>query len=283
MAVFTNVELTSKKGRAKKMLINVFLIVMGAVQIMPLMLILLGSLKTNMEIISPKFILFPAKPQFSNFTEAWNTYNLGTTFFNTVEMCIYQTLVGLCTSLLAGYAFSKLKSRLSSFFLMLFLATMMFSPTALIFPKYIFAANMGMIGNKLSRVLFSGVGVYNIVVFKTFFDEVPTDLLEAASIDGCSRFRSLLSIMMPLSKPIIAVSAVRMIISSYNGTVFPLLLLPNEEDWTIMMKIFTINNSSVAESHMYAILALSIIPLLIVFFFFQKHIVEGISAGGVKG
>ena len=283
MAILQPTELLSAKGKITKGLIVTILVIGAFIQILPIALVLMGSVKAEIELISPKFILFPKEWQFGNYITAWKKYNLAETFYNTVEMCVLQTFLRMTTSILAGYAFSKLKTRLSNFFFMFFLASMMFSPTALIFPKYIFAAQLGLVGHKISRVLFSGVTVYYIVLFKSFFDGISTELTEASMIDGCGKIRSLITIIMPLSKPIMAVCAVRMIIASYNGTVFPLLLLPNKEHWTIMMKVFSLNSASMNIADMYVLLALSIIPLLIVFAFFQKYIVEGISAGGVKG
>lgn len=284
MSVIQDIELKSKKG--KKLYIGIFalLAVMVVVQFFPMFWMFLGTFKTDAELTSSIPTIFPEVWNVSNYVEAFAKYDVWNNLGNTVYIIGMILIIQLANSILSAYALSVMKPRFGNAIQMVFLATMMFSGTALMFPLYIQMAQMGLIGSKWSLILSSSAWAYSIVWFKSFFDNIPRDLFEAAKIDGASDMQILGKIVMPLSKPIISVMCVNTFMAVYNDTVYPLMLLPEQKDWTIMIRLFVLNTAGTPQpSHMYVLLVVATIPSLIIYMIAQKNLVEGVSTSGIKG
>ena len=166
---------------------------------------------------------------------------------------------------------------------MLILGTQMISGMALLFPTYLLMVKWGMIGNKLSWVLTSSAWGYAIVLYKSFFDSIPRDLMEASKIDGAGTFQIIFRIILPLAKPVYAVCILNTFMVVYNDFVFPMMLLPDSKDWTLMMRVFALEKTSGGGGVLYAVLFITCIPSILFFLCAQKHIQEGISTSGIKG
>lgn len=284
MAVIQNIELKSKRGKIIKSAIYIFLTVGALVQFFPLVWMFLGTFKTNNELISAVPTIFPEKWSLASYIEAFSKYKIWENLYNTFFICISIIVVQTVTSTLAAFSLSKLKPKCSGVVYMIIMGTQMFSATALLFPTYIMMSKMGLIGNKLSWILTSSAWAYAIVLYKSFFDSIPKDLIEAAQIDGAGTFKQLIHIMIPLSKPIYAVNILNTFMVVYNDFLFPLMLLPNEKDWTLMIRIFAMSNSeNVPQNVMYVLLFVTCLPSIIFYLFAQKNIQEGISTSGLKG
>lgn len=148
---------------------------------------------------------------------------------------------------------------------MFILGTQMFTAIALMFPIYILMTKLGLIGNKWSWILSSSAWAYAIVLYKNFFDSIPADMIEAAQIDGAGHIKIILRIMLPLAKPIYAVCILNTFMSVYNDFLFPMMLLPNEKDWTLMMRIFAMNNNGdIKQNVMFVMLFITCIPSIVV-------------------
>lgn len=265
-------------------LIYVFLAIGAVVQFFPLTWLFLGTFKTNNELVSAVPSIFPKNWSFDAYIKAFGTYDIWKNTYNTVFMCVSIIIVQTVTSTLAAFSFSKLKPKCGGFVYMLMLGTQMFSATALLFPSYIMMTKLGLVGNKLSWILMSSAWAYAIVLYKNFFDNIPKDLVEAAQIDGAGTFRQILHIIIPLSKPIYAVCILNTFMAVYNDFLFPLMLLPDEKDWTLMIRIFSLNNKGDVEKNvMYVLLFVTCIPSIVFYLFAQKNIQEGVSTAGIKG
>lgn len=284
MSVIQDIELKSKKGKKLYIGIYILLAVMVVVQFFPMFWMMLGTFKTDPELTSTIPTLFPDKWKFSNYIEAFAMYDVWENLWNTVYIIGMVIIIQLTNSILSAYALSVMRPRFGTAIQMAFLATMMFSSTALMFPLYIQMTQMGLIGSKWALILSSSAWAYSIVWFKSFFDNIPRDLFEAAKIDGAHDLQILGRIVLPLSKPIISVMCVNTFMAVYNDTVFPLMLLPDQKDWTIMIRLFVLNTAGTPQpSHMYVLLTVATIPSLIIYMIAQKNLVEGVSTSGIKG
>lgn len=253
------------------------------VQFLPIVWMFLGTFKTESELTSAIPSFLPETPSFENYKILFEKMNFWENILNTVFICISIIVVQTITSTLAAYSLSKVKPKCSGFLYMLILGTQMISGMALLFPTYIMMVKLGMIGNKLSWVLTSSAWGYAIVLYKSFFDSIPKDLMEAAKIDGAGTFQIILTIIFPLAKPVYAVCILNTFMAVYNDFVFPMMLLPDSKDWTLMMRVFALDKGDSLISTLYAALFITCIPSIIFYLFAQKHIQEGISTSGIKG
>lgn len=284
MAVIQNIELKNHKGRIALILVYIFLAIGAIVQFFPLVWLFLGTFKTNNELVSAVPNILPEKWSIDAYINAFGTYDIWKNIYNTAFMCVTIIIVQTFTSTLAAFSFSKLKPKCGNFVYMLMLGTQMFNATALLFPSYIMMTKMGLVGNKLSWILTSSAWAYAIVLYKNFFDNIPKDLVEAAQIDGAGTLKQILHIIIPLSKPIYAVCILNTFMAVYNDFLFPLMLLPDERDWTLMIRIYALNNAGNVEKNvMYVLLFVTCIPSIIFYLFAQKNIQEGVSTAGIKG
>ncbi|MBQ7986310.1 MAG: carbohydrate ABC transporter permease [Clostridia bacterium] len=284
MSVIQDIELKSKKGKRLYIGIYILLAVMVIVQFFPMLWMFLGTFKTDPELTSTIPTMLPESWKFSNYVEAFEKYDIWKNLWNTVYIIVMSILIQVTNSIFSAYALSVMKPKFGNIVQMVFLATMMFSGTALMFPLYIQMTQMGLIGSKWALILSSSVWAYSITWFKSFFDNIPRDLFEAAKIDGASDLQILGRIVLPLSKPIISVMCVNSFMAIYNDTVYPLMLLPEQKDWTIMIRLFVLNTTGTPRpSHMYVLLVVATIPSLIIYMMAQKNLVEGVSTSGIKG
>ena len=193
-------------------------------------------------------------------------------------------IVQVSTSAMAAYSLSKLKPKCGEAVYMLMLGTMMFSGTALMFPTYIMMSKIGLIGNKFAVVLSLSAWAYSVILFRGFFDGIPKDLIEAGYIDGANKFQTLIHVMLPLSKPIFAVNILNTFMAVYNEFVLSSMLLPDAKDWTLMIRLYLIQqNSSVPMNVIYVLLVVTVVPIILFYLLAQNYIAEGVTMTGIKG
>jgi len=284
MAIIQKVELKSKKWKTIYLLIIVLLIIGAFIQFFPMLWMLLGTFKTDKELVSAIPTIFPKSWSVKAYTTAFSKYPVWNNVGNTFMLCLSIIVLQVGNSALSAYALSKMRPKFGKQIMLIFLATMMFSGTALLFPLYIMMSQLNLIGSKMALILSSSAWAYTLFLFKNFFDNIPTDLMEAAKIDGASSLRVFSQIVLPLSKPIFAVNILTTFMAVYNDFLYPLMLLPDEKDWTIMIRIYNLDKKGlVPPTNMYVLLVVAVIPVLLIYLFAQKNIVEGISTTGIKG
>lgn len=287
MPALQRVELSSRKGKLTYGTIMAILCLGIPLQIFPYAWILLSMFKTNKEVrsIPPTFI--PNEWQWQNIGETFEKFNLLKNLGNSLFLCIAVILIQVTISTLAAYALSQLKPKGSKWVMTFFLGTMMINSQALAWPTYIMFTDffgMRLIDNMWSLILSFSAWAWAIFILKSFFDGIPGELLESARIDGASRGRILWSIVMPLSKPVFAVVILNTFMACYNQFIYPLILLPDSANWTIMVRIYAIQSSSkVTWNQIMVLLGCATFPVIVAYLFAQKYIVQGISMSGLKG
>ena len=267
MPALQRVELKSKKGKLTYGLIWAILGIGIPVQMFPYVWILLSMFKANKEVraIPPTF--FPSEWHWENIPETFSKYHLEQNLLNSFLLCAGVILLQVTISTLAAFALSKLRPKGSKWVMTFFLGTMMINSQALAWPTYIMFTNF--FGIRLIDNLWS-----LILSFSAW----------AARIDGASNSRILLSIILPLSKPVYAVVILNTFMACYNQFIYPLILLPDSKNWTIMVRIFAIQGSSSATwNQIMVLLGCATLPVLLCYVLAQKYIVQGISMSGLKG
>lgn len=284
MAIINEIERKKPKYRALDIALYTFLTIFAIVQFLPITWMALGTSKTNSELISAVPTIFPANWNADSYKEAFQRYSIGKNILNTLYICIAIIILQTFTSTLCAYALSKIKPKCGKFVYLTLLGTQMFSVTALLFPTYILFTKIGLIGTKWGWILSSGAWAYAIVLYKSFFDGIPDELIEAADIDGATTAQKILNIIIPLAKPVFAVNILNTFMAVYNDFLFPLMILPDEKDWTIMIRIFMMEKGGTTSLNvLYVLLFIACIPSILFYLIAQKQIQEGISTSGIKG
>jgi multiple sugar transport system permease protein len=253
----------------------------------PLYWMVTGALKSGVEIAQNPPTLFPKHPEFANYTEAWNDLGLGHLLLNTVMYAFGALAFQLVFQIAAAYAFSKLRPIGYRLLLGMVLATLMVPSTVLIVPQFVTVLHLPFFGwNMLNTPwviwLPSVTSAFNIFLLKRFFDSIPEDLLAAAAIDGAGPLRTLWSIVLPISRPIIGVVSIFSLTAVWKDFLWPLLVVNGPTHRTINVGIGAFSQG-LSQNVVIAAAVIAAIPTIVFFLFFQKNIMSGLTAGSIKG
>jgi multiple sugar transport system permease protein len=266
-------------------------VLFAVVFIGPLVWMLLSALKTPNELAQPTQSLFPAVWQWHNVTDAWNQLNVGRFLLYTAYYAAGAWFFQLAVAVAAAYALSMLRPLLGNVVLGLMLASLMIPVAAVVVPTYMTVTDLPLLHlNLLSTPwalwLPGAANAFNIYILKRFFDRLPTELLEAAAIDGAGSLRMLWSVVLPLSRPVLAVVSIFIVVASWKDFLWPLLVLPDPDKQTVNVafsRLSATTASGITEPLLLAGLSISCIPVIALFLLFQRNLLGGLSAGAVKG
>jgi ABC-type glycerol-3-phosphate transport system permease component len=199
----------------------------------------------------------------------------GNAFKNTIIFCALNVLTALIVNPLAAYALSRFQPRWGYAALFVLMATMAFPGEVTQIPSFLMLREMGLLNTFIALVIPAAANGYSIFLLKGFFDSLPQELYEAATIDGASEIRTFLTITLPLSAPILAVIALHAFTHAYGAFMFALLVCQDPQMWTLMVHIFQLQESFITPI-VFAALVLAAIPTLLMFILCQKVIMRGI-------
>ena len=277
------------KQRAKRspliLLVHLLLIGLGIVWIYPFIWMMMASFKTNKEYISSGLSLLPEKFQFANFHRAWETAHFSVYFWNTVFVTVAVVAIVIAVCSMAGYAVGRYRFKGRLFFITAITATMFMPKGYTIIPIYTLINQLGL-NNTLWGVILAEAGgghVLFILLFVAYFRGLPKELEESAEVDGSGFIRTFIQIMLPLSKPIIATTAIMQFMFTWNAFLMPLVFtLGKPKLRTLGVGMFQfVGENTLDWTGMAAAASISLIPILIVFLLLQKYFIEGV-AGAVK-
>jgi multiple sugar transport system permease protein len=279
-----------RRGKGKVlywMVLTLVVVVFTAVFIGPLYWMVTGALKSGQEIAQTPPSLFPQHPEGQNYADAWNNLNLGKLMFNTFYYAAGAVFFQLVFDTAAAYALSKLRPIFGNAVLGLMLATLMIPAMVLIVPQYVTAINLPIVHISLLDSPFAIwlpliANAFNIFLLKRFFDSIPEDLMSAAMVDGASPLRTLWSIILPMSRPILGVVAIFGVTAVWKDFLWPKLVMPSPETRTLSVGIYAFSGGT----PMNVVIAASVIaaiPTVIIFLLFQRNIMSGLTTGSLKG
>lgn len=257
--------------------------------IFPLYWMFSGALKTTPEMFKMPPTLVPSDPQWSNYPQAWTRLRYSVYFRNTLLLALGSWFFQLFVSTTAAFSLSKLKPAFGNAILFLFLSTLMVPSAAYLIPQYLTVVNVPLLNIRLIDTWWAvwlpgAVSAFNIFVLKNFFDEIPTDLTDAARIDGANAWQLFMRIVLPLAKPALAVVSIFSVIGAWKDFFWPFLVLTNADLQPIMVALYRLANRSQEPINLVvAALAIASIPPIILFLIFQRQILRGITLTGLKG
>ncbi|MFI5895802.1 carbohydrate ABC transporter permease [Actinoplanes sp. NPDC051513] len=279
-----------QRGRGKflywTILVSV-IVVFTLVFIGPLYWMVTGALKSGQEIAQTPPTLWPQDPQTQNYADAWNNLNLAKLMFNTFYYAVGAVFFQLVFDTAAAYALSKLRPIFGNVVLALMLATLMIPAMVVIVPQYVTAIDLpfvhaSLIDSPWAIWLPLVANAFNIFLLKRFFDSIPEDLIAAAMVDGASPLRTLWSVILPMSRPILGVVSIFAVTYVWKDFLWPKLVMPSPETRTLSVGIYAFSGGT----PMNVVVAASVIaaiPTVIIFLIFQRNIMSGLTAGSLKG
>ncbi|MDT0388124.1 carbohydrate ABC transporter permease [Streptomyces sp. DSM 41921] len=241
-----------------------------------------GALKSPDEVARTPPTLVPDDWRLSGYTDAWDLMQLPTHLWNTVVQAAGAWLCQLVFCTAAAYALSKLKPVFGTVILGGILATLMVPAQALVVPKYLTVADLGLLNDPLAIWLPAVANAFNLYLLKRFFDQIPRDVLEAAEMDGAGRLRVLWSIVLPMSRPVLGVVSIFALVAVWQDFLWPLMVFSDTGKQPISVALVQLSQN-IPLTVLIAAMVIASIPMVALFLVFQRHIIAGISAGSTKG
>jgi ABC-type glycerol-3-phosphate transport system permease component len=254
--------------------------------LIPILWIVLASFKTNSAIILGNIIPSLSDLTLNSYTEVWQTPGVPTFLRNSVIVALGVTAFSLVVSSLAAYGLSTYRTRGRRGLLMLILTSQTFPGVLILVPFYTFVLSVNLNDTFLGIMLAqtSGVLPFCMWTLKSYMDAVPDALVEAALIDGCGRMGTYLRIVLPISLPGLAVAAFYAFAGSWGDYLFVSVISGSDNTATLPVFLYRISNSQqMTWGEIAATSVLTIVPVMIVFIFVQRWLIEGLLAGSVKG
>lgn len=275
------------RSKLSKMTNHAFLLIFSLVMLYPVFWWIGASLKKNEEMSLAT--IWPKAPMWENFTKGWvaNTEYTFTHFFtNTLVMEFWNVIGAVFTSAVVAYGFARLNFKFKGLWFSILLLTMMLPSQVTIIPQYIMYNTFGLTNSYIPLVLphFFGGGAFFIFLLVQFIRGIPRELDEAAKMDGASVYVIFFKIILPLLKPSLVTVAIFTFIWSWDDFFGQVLYLSSIDKYTVglALKMF-VDQFEVQWGQLLAMSLVSIVPSALLFFFAQKHFLEGIATSGLKG
>ncbi|WP_435620715.1 carbohydrate ABC transporter permease [Thermoanaerobacterium thermosulfurigenes] len=256
------------------------------IALFPLLWLVITSFKSTGEILSIPPTILPKKFTFESYYEIWWKQPFKIYILNSLKISILSTLISIFVASLAGYGFAVIKFPFKKFLIMLVLIAQMFPGTSIIIPIFDLFKRLGLYDNHLGLILMYGTITlpFSIWMLYGYFRNIPKELHEAAIIDGCSHFGIFTKIVLPMARPGIAAVGVYSFLSAWNEYLYGLILISTETKYVISVGLaHFITEFGTYWNQMSAGAVLVVIPTIIMFIILGKNLIEGLTAGAVKG
>lgn len=249
----------------------------------PLAWMLYSSLKTNQEIFAHPFSL-PASPQWSNLVDAWTAGQLGRLYLNSLFVTGSAVLIVVALASLAAYAFARLSFPGRDALFYLFLVGLLLPPQTVIIPLYTLLRDLGLLNTHLALILpyASWPMALTIYLLRSFYRTLPGELEDAARIDGAGMFQTFWHVMLPLVRPAIVTMVILNAVNLWNELLFAMLFIRDEGLRTLPAGLLAFYGYySVDYKLVFAALSIATVPVLVLYFVFQRQIIAGLTVGSL--
>jgi len=274
-----------KKLFLEKLFFTIILGVIAIVMVLPFVWMISTSVKPSTDVFNYPVEWIPRKIDWSHHITVWTgDYSLHIYYLNSIITTIFPLIVATLTCSLAAYGFSKTTFKGRDILFFLYISMMMIPPQILFVPKFLMFIFFGIFNTRWAVILPHFISITGVFLMKQFFTGIPKELSEAAIIDGANHFMIWRKIILPLSTPILASFCILCFTWYWNDYENPLIFLVSRKLYTIPLALSNyILEDGIDYNGMMAVASAGIIPLIIIFIFFQKYIVEGVAHTGVKG
>jgi len=281
----TEVNYEKIKHRTMSFFIHIFLVLVSVSCIFPLWWAFASSLKTQ-ETVFTDHSLFPASPHWENYANAWTKADFGLYFLNSLFYTTIVVIGVLLIASMAAYAFSRLRFFGKNILFFILISTMLIPIPGSFVALYVVLNKMHLINTRLGYILpqiNAGLAL-GIFLMKTFFDQLPKELEDSAAIDGCGLFRTYWYIALPLARPALAVLVIFNVLAVWNEYLLAMLVLQDRTLMPLQRGLMAFQGVHITQYPLLmAGIVITTLPILFVYLLLQKHTINGISGGLVKG
>ncbi|MBS6643097.1 MAG: carbohydrate ABC transporter permease [Clostridiaceae bacterium] len=279
-----------EKRMAGKVIYHILVCGFGIIMIYPLIWMIMSSFKESKTIFTTAGTLIPEHFTFANYATGWKGFakiGFGTFFKNSFFIAIVATVGTVISSAFVAYGFARCKFPGRKILFVAMLLSMMLPAQVLMIPQYLWYQKLGWVGSYLPLTIpyFFAIQGFFVYLMMNFIEGIPRELDEAAKIDGCSYYSIFLRIIVPLITPALVTAGIFSFMWRWDDFLSALLYINESAKYpvSLALKLFCDPGSSSDYGAMFAMATLSILPAVLIFIFFQKYLVEGISTSGLKG
>lgn len=269
-----------------KLLVTILLLSGSVILLIPLLWMVFTSLKSMEEIMKHPPTFFPLEIHWINYVEAWQTAPFTRYTLNTLYISFFSVVGSTLSNSFVGYGFAKIPFKGRETLMNVVLATMIIPGFVTLIPTYILFSRLGWVGSYLPLIVppFFGSSFF-IFMFRQFFKTVPNELVEAAKIDGANHFYIWFYLMLPIVKPVLATVAIFSFNAAWHDFIGPLLYVNDEMMYTLQIGLQNFRGTVQTQwNYLMAASTLVLLPVLALFFAFQRYFIEGMNlTAGTKG
>lgn len=273
-----------RTGRLTNGLTYLVLVVGAAVVVAPFLYAIATSFKTNAEALSNPLALLPTHLEWQNYTAPFALVPLARQFINSILVAVAVTALNVVTCTTAGYSFSKFHYWGRDALFMGTLATLMMPILVILVPLYGIALTFGWLNTYWGLIIPAGTSAFGVFLMRQYIQTVPTELLEAARIDGAGELRVFLQIVVPLVRPAISALVIFIFIDNWNSLLWPILVTNKQEMYTLPLAIASFQGTYATNfPQLSAVALMTTAPVLAVFLILQRQFIQGMALSGLKG
>ena len=275
----------SQKKKAGTILLVSIAVIITAIHIIPLLVILLNSFRSNQE-IEMQMLAFPTSLDFTNYIVAWNDGGYAEAYQSSLIIGVSTAVAELLLIGLAVYGLTKTNCYFKNFFRSYFVAGLAIPAFAILVPLYFFFSSVGLINSHLGMIIiYTATNMsFNFMFLSAFFEGMPKELDEAARIDGASEMQNFFYNVLPLAKPIFTSVILITFVNTWNEFLFSNTFLQDRDIRTVSLRFYNFVGSTNTEfGDVYAAALISMLPIVAIYLLTQNTFVEGMTSGSVKG
>ncbi|MBX4950112.1 carbohydrate ABC transporter permease [Rhizobium binae] len=277
-------RIAGRRVTAKTVLLYVIVLTVTMVMLMPFAWMLSASLKLSRDVFAFPIEWIPSQPQWQNYVDIWTKIPLALFIYNTSKLTIIVTLLQLLTSSFAAYAFAKLNFPYKNTLFLGYIATIAMPWQVYMVPQFLLMREFGLNNTHLALICLQAFTAFGVFLMRQFYMSIPTELCEAARIDGMNEYQIWARIMLPLSKPALSTLTIFTFVSTWNDFLGPMIYLTKTELKTVQIGLrMFISQYSAEYGLIMAASVVALVPVLVVFLALQRFFVEGIASTGLKG
>lgn len=272
------------KKIAKKLLIHLILIAGLGITVFPFIWMVLTSFKTTGEAMQIPPTILPKKFQFSAYTEILDSLPFANVYLNTFISTIVTVIAQVTFCAMAGYAFARIDFPFKNFIFVMLLSVLMVPGQIFLIPQYLIMQKLGLLDTIPALFIPNLFSAFGTFLLRQFFMSLPKELEEAALLDGCNRYQIFGRIMLPLVKPGLISLVIFTAKFAWNDFMWPLIVNTSPKMMTLGPALSTLQGQHTTQYPMQmAGAVMAVIPIIVLFFIFQKQFIEGVAQSGIKG
>ncbi|MCA2406499.1 carbohydrate ABC transporter permease (plasmid) [Rhizobium leguminosarum bv. viciae 248] len=277
-------RIAGRKVTVRSIAIYAIVIAVTLIMLMPFAWMLSASLKLSRDVFAFPIEWIPSQPQWQNYVDIWTKIPLALFIYNTSKLTIIVTLLQLLTSSFAAYAFAKLNFPYKNTLFLGYIATIAMPWQVYMVPQFLLMREFGLNNTHLALICLQAFTAFGVFLMRQFYMSIPTELCEAARIDGMNEYQIWARIMLPLSKPALSTLTIFTFVTTWNDFLGPMIYLTKTELKTVQIGLrMFISQYSAEYGLIMAASVVALIPVLVVFLSLQRFFVEGIASTGLKG